>query len=57
MSVILTRLDGTPIAKPSRAEFASDVEYLRAFYAYKDAIAREANEAFDKAWKGRAFKR
>jgi hypothetical protein len=51
MSVILTRLDGTPIAKPNRAEYATDCEYLTAFYAYKDEIANVSNAAFDKAWK------
>jgi hypothetical protein len=48
---ILTRADGTPIAKPDPASYASAVEYMRAFHAYKDEIARVANSAFDNAWR------
>lgn len=49
---MLVRGDGTPIAKPERSEFESDVAYVRAFHDYRDEIARCANQAFDQAFRG-----
>jgi hypothetical protein len=49
--MILTDDKGRPFVKPSRADFASGVDYLRAFYAYKDAVASCANDSFDAAFK------
>ena len=43
---ILTSGNGKPIAKPVRADFASDVDYCIAFHAYKDDIAKCANGSF-----------
>lgn len=50
---ILTRANGTPIEKPSRNDFFTLEDYCRAFHAYKDEIARVANEGFDSAWRNR----
>lgn len=44
--IILTDANGRPIARPQREEFNSDIEYLRAFNAWKDKIAGVANRAF-----------
>lgn len=49
-TTIFVDSEGRPFARPARAEFGSDVDFLLAFHAYKDAIAREANGAFDKAF-------
>lgn len=55
--MIYTYADGRPIPKPERKEFAKTVEYLRAMWAYRDAIADCANksfaEQFRKSLKGR----
>jgi hypothetical protein len=48
---ILTDACGRPIAKPRRADFSSDVEFLRAFHAYKDCVANTANDAFAKGFR------
>jgi hypothetical protein len=48
---ILTREDGTVIEKPSRLDHFTDSDYLVAFYAWKDEIARVANAGFDSAWR------
>jgi hypothetical protein len=50
---ILTRADGTPIEKPSRNDFFTLEDYCRAFHAWKDEIAKAANEAFDTEWRAR----
>lgn len=47
MSAILTRADGTPFVKPDPADYVSAVDFVRAYHAYRDAIADEANRAFD----------
>lgn len=44
---ILTRADGTPIERPAPEDFGSAVEYMRAFHAYRDEVAKVANGAFD----------
>lgn len=49
MKTILTNAKGVPYNRPERADFATDLEFVRAFHAYKDAISRDANEAFDRA--------
>lgn len=48
---ILTDAQGKPIPRPRREDFQSDVEYIRAFHAFKDRIAKEANEAFAKQFR------
>jgi hypothetical protein len=45
--MIITDGSGRPIDKPRRADYASDTDYMRAFYAYNDKITRIANESFD----------
>lgn len=50
---ILTDADGEPFPLPTRADFATDAEYVRAFHAYKDAVTAAANSAFDTAWRAR----
>lgn len=49
--MILTRADGTPYDKPDRADFpvGSDgaLAFLRALWAYRDAVSSDANRAFD----------
>lgn len=49
-STIYTRDDGVPFAKPERAAFKSDADYLRAFHEYKDNRTNAANDAFVKAF-------
>jgi hypothetical protein len=44
--VILTNDKGVPFAKPEPSEFATTVEFLRAFHAYKDAVSDCASRAF-----------
>jgi hypothetical protein len=46
-AMIYTNDKGVPFAKPEPSEFATTVEYLRAYSAYKDAISDCANRAFD----------
>lgn len=48
---ILTNAQGVPFERPRREDYPSDVDYLRAFHAYKDAVANEANKAFDEAFR------
>ena len=43
---ILTDGDGVPIPRPCRKDFADDVDFMRAFHAYRDRIADVANTAF-----------
>lgn len=40
---------GRPLARPRRRDFASDIEFIRAYHAYKDRIATIANDAFTKS--------
>lgn len=49
--MILTDRKGVPIEKPRRSDFGTDVEFMQAFYAYKDRIASEANSGFDQGLK------
>lgn len=51
--VILTDERGIPFVKPERADYADTGEFLRAFYAYKDAIRECANRSFDKEFRKR----
>ena len=44
--MILTDEGGRPIPKPSRKEFGSVIEYIRAVHAYNDRITNLANKAF-----------
>jgi hypothetical protein len=46
----LVRDDGTPIAKPRRAEFETDLDYVQAFHRYRDEITKLANTAFDETF-------
>lgn len=48
---ILTRGDGTPIARPRRIDYSSDGEFGQAFYAYKDEISKAANSGFDSGFR------
>lgn len=54
-AAILTRGDGTPYVRPERSDYPEGTEgartYLRAFHAYKDEIADDANRAFDAAFR------
>lgn len=49
--MILLDDTGREIRRPLRSEFASDVEFVRAFHAYKTDIANTANRAFDEAFR------
>lgn len=49
--LIYTRADGTPIPRPERADYPDEVGYLRAYWAWKDAIADVAGRAFDEQLK------
>lgn len=49
--MILTDGEGRPIERPRREDFASDLEFVRAFHAWKDRIAGVANAAFDAAFR------
>jgi hypothetical protein len=44
---ILTDDQGRPFAKPDPKDFASTLDWLRAYWAYRDATADCANKAFD----------
>jgi hypothetical protein len=45
--VILTDDKGVPFVKPDPEDFASSTDFLRAFWAYRDAIADASNKAFE----------
>ncbi len=47
--MILTDATGKPFPRPSREDYPNVLDYIRAFHAYKDAIADCANKSFDKA--------
>ncbi len=49
--MIITDAKGRPFQKPSREDYASVTEYLRACWAYRDAITTCANSSFDKAFR------
>lgn len=51
MNPILTRADGTPLARPVREDYPTDLDFLRAFAQWKDRILEDANQAFDLALK------
>jgi hypothetical protein len=44
--VILTDESGVPFERPCREDYADTGDFLRAFHAYKDAVANCANLAF-----------
>lgn len=44
---ILTDGNGRPFVKPEPADYADAVSYLRAMWAYRDAVTDCANKAFD----------
>jgi hypothetical protein len=48
---ILTDDRGRPLDKPVRSDFTSDVEYVRAFHAWRDKVTSTANAAFDAAFR------
>lgn len=50
--MILTDAHGKPFAKPAREDYADVTSYLRACWAYNDAIANEANRAFAEGFAG-----
>lgn len=39
---IYTRADGTPIPRPERSDYASDEDFARAYYAWKDELRAES---------------
>lgn len=49
--MILVDERGRPIAPPAREDYTTAWEYVRAYHAYRDAVARVANEGFDTAWR------
>jgi len=48
---VRTDKHGKPLVKPCRADFGSDVEFLRAAHAWKDAVTSHANRAFDEGFR------
>jgi hypothetical protein len=48
--------DGSEIPEPRRADFGSDVDYLRAWWAWDDRVRSLAHAAFDRAFR-RALRR
>lgn len=48
--MILTDERGVPFERPCRDDFASDIDFMRAFYAYKDRIAKCADDSFADAF-------
>ena len=49
--MILTDANGRPIPRPERADFATDLDYLRASCAYNDRVNALASGAFDRAFR------
>lgn len=49
--MILTDMKGRPFHKPRRADYSSDIEFVRAFHAHRDVVAAEANRSFDEAFR------
>jgi len=47
--MIYTDDKGRPFERPCREDFATDLAFVQAFHAWRDARTRAANEAFDKA--------
>lgn len=52
----LYEVAGQLIARPERADFKTDWEFIRADHAFNDKISSAANEAFDKSFR-KAMKR
>lgn len=48
---ILTDDRGRPVERPERKDFASDIDFIDAFHAYKNKIAQIANAAFDDSFR------
>ncbi len=49
--MILTDARGRPFERPRREDYPDSTAYLRACWAYRDAIAACANAAFDAGFK------
>lgn len=49
--MILTDGAGRPIERPRRADFETDLEFVRAYHAWKDRVTEIANRAFDAAFR------
>ena len=49
--MILTDAKGKPFAKPQRADFDNDVDFMRARNAWRDAITKLANDAFTETFR------
>lgn len=47
---ILVDDEGRELRRPRIEEFSSVAEYVRAFHAWKDDVAKTANRAFDEAF-------
>lgn len=50
-TVILVDGEGRPIERPRREDFASDLEFVCAFHAWRDRVTGAANRAFDAAFR------
>lgn len=50
-AAILTDEKGRPFQRPQRADFADVTSYLRAVWAFHDAIANESSAAFAGAFR------
>lgn len=48
--LILTDANGRPIPRPSRVDFATTADYLRAAWAFQDAVYAAGNEGFAKGF-------
>lgn len=48
--MILTDAKGVPFERPSREDYTSDIEYMRAVYVFKDRVASYAGSEFAKAF-------
>jgi hypothetical protein len=54
--MILTDANGVPFERPRREDYANDIEFMRAIWAFQDRVAsyahREFAQAFNRAIKG-----
>ena len=50
MDTILTDANGVPFERPRREDYTDPVEYVLAYYAFKDSVTQLANSEFDRAF-------
>jgi hypothetical protein len=55
-ATLLARANGSIIWKPERADYSSDLEFVRAYHEYRDEIAHAANTEFDTAFRAAVSK-